>query len=207
MDNDHGPAHGDVDNDDGPAHGGEHNGDGAAHGGEHNGDGAAQGKEDNGDGAAQAKEDNDDGEDDPAEVESRGATVEGLAERSDTTTITYKGPLLDEESKTRREAETTVGDAEQMRAVLGGLGFEPAATVRKRRRRFAYEGYTICLDDVEELGQFVEVERTAKSVTEAREGAYSVLEDLGLDPADGIRTSYLGLLLDGGENASEEPSG
>ncbi|MFD1645514.1 class IV adenylate cyclase [Haloarchaeobius litoreus] len=115
-----------------------------------------------------------------------------------TTKVTYKGPLVDDSSKTREEFETAVADRDAMEGILDGLGFEPAATVRKRRRRFALSGYTVTLDDVDGLGEFVEVETEAASgdIEAARDGAVEVLDALGLDPADGIRTSYLGLLLE-----------
>jgi adenylate cyclase class 2 len=112
--------------------------------------------------------------------------------------LTYKGPLVDEMSKTREEAETAVGDASTAARVLDGLGFEAAATVRKERDRYALDGYTVTLDTVEGLGEFVEVETEVDDgLDTAREGAFDVLDRLGLDPEDGIRTSYLGLLLDG----------
>ncbi|WP_440765248.1 class IV adenylate cyclase [Natronorubrum sp. DTA7] len=118
---------------------------------------------------------------------------------SDETRITYKGPLLDEQSKSREEHETTVGDGETMDAVLTNLGFEPAATVRKERERFALDGYTITLDSVDSVGEYVEVEtdvETEADLESARNGAYDVLERLGLDPDEQLRTSYLGLLLE-----------
>ena len=110
--------------------------------------------------------------------------------------VTYKGPLVEAESKTREEHETAVGDGEEMRAVLEGLGFTPAETVEKERERFEYRGYTVTLDDVDGLGEFVEVETEAAAVEEAREGAIAVLRELDLDPDEQVRTSYLGLLLD-----------
>ncbi|WP_256300003.1 class IV adenylate cyclase [Haloarchaeobius salinus] len=115
-----------------------------------------------------------------------------------TTKVTYKGPLVDERSKTREEFETAVAERDAMEGILDGLGFEPAATVRKRRRRFALSGYTVTLDEVDGLGEFVEVETAvdAADIEEARDGAVDVLASLGLDADDGIRTSYLGLLLD-----------
>ncbi|GEM_PF-5159800 len=52
------------------------------------------------------------------------------------------------------------------------------------------------LDRVEGLGEYVEVEtETDADIETARERAITVLEQLGLDPADQIRTSYLGQLL------------
>ena len=113
------------------------------------------------------------------------------------TRVTYKGPLVDDASKTREEFETGVADGETMRAILPRLGFDPAATVRKDRERFELDGYTVTLDAVSGLGEFVEVEREAaeSDVAAAREGAFEVLRTLGLDPDDGVRTSYLGMLL------------
>ena len=113
-----------------------------------------------------------------------------------TTCVTYKGPLVDARSKTRHEAETTVADDDAMAAILDGLGFKPAATVEKEREYYRLFSYTVTLDDVADLGEFVEVEREAEDVDEAREGAFEVLRALGLDPDDQLRTSYLGLLLD-----------
>jgi adenylate cyclase class 2 len=124
-----------------------------------------------------------------------------------TTKITYKGPLLEAESKSREEHETTVADDEAANGIFDGLGFEPAATVRKERRYYRLDGYTVTLDRVDGLGEFVEVETETEDddIEAAREGARAVLDGLGLDPAEQIRTSYLGLLLDGDgdDDASE----
>ncbi|GAD52888.1 adenylate cyclase [Halarchaeum acidiphilum MH1-52-1] len=119
--------------------------------------------------------------------------IDGDGERA---RITYKGPKVDSESKAREEIETGVADGEDAGAIFEGVGFTPAATVEKTRTYFTYDGYTVVLDDVAGLGQFVEVERESEDVASAREGAFDVLRRLGLDPTEQIRTSYLGLLLD-----------
>ena len=113
--------------------------------------------------------------------------------------LTYKGPLLEAESKSRREVETEVEDGDAAAAILDALGFDAAATVSKARERFALDEFTVTLDAVEGLGEFVEVETEVEesaSVESARERAYGILRELGLDPDDQIRTSYLGLLLE-----------
>ncbi|MDB2236772.1 class IV adenylate cyclase [Halorubrum ezzemoulense] len=127
---------------------------------------------------------------------------EGSASSADdpAATITYKGPLLDEASKTRAEHETGVDDGEALAAALSGLGFEPAATVEKRREFWAYDGFTVTLDAVTGLDEYVEIERAVESESEvdaAREAAIEALDRLGLDADDQVRTSYLGLLLAG----------
>jgi adenylate cyclase class 2 len=114
------------------------------------------------------------------------------------TRLTYKGPLVEGAGKTRREHETSVADGDEAAAILDGLGFSPAAVVEKRRESWRLRSYTVTLDDVTDLGEFVEVEREVpeNEVDAAAEGARELLSELGLDPDDSIRTSYLGLLLD-----------
>jgi adenylate cyclase class 2 len=119
--------------------------------------------------------------------------TDGAGERAE---VTYKGPLVDDDSKTREELETGIDDGETMDAILESVGFEPAATVEKTRERYRCGDYTVTLDSVEGLGEFVEIETEADEIEPAREGAIELLERLGLDPEDGIRRSYLGLLLD-----------
>jgi adenylate cyclase class 2 len=133
------------------------------------------------------------------------------------TLLTYKGPLVDSESKTRQEAETEFEDDDAMQSILDGLGYEAAATVSKDRVRYSMGEWTITLDTVDGLGEFVEVEletdvdleaegtgravggETEESLETLRDEAANVMEDVGLDPDEQIRTSYLGLLLDADE--------
>lgn len=115
--------------------------------------------------------------------------------------ITYKGPLLEDESKTRREVETVVEDPEAMTGILTKLGFEEVASVRKTRDRFAVEGFTVSLDTVEGLGEFVEVETKATdeaAIERQRDRAAELLRRLDVNPTEHIRGSYLERLLDRG---------
>ena len=113
----------------------------------------------------------------------------------DETRLTYKGPRVDAASKTRREHETGVDDDETMAELLEALGFEPAAVVEKQRTSYRVDGYTVTLDSVTDVGDYVEVETESADVDGARAGAFDLLDDLELDPDDQVRTSYLGLLL------------
>ena len=117
--------------------------------------------------------------------------------------LTYKGPKKAGAVKIRTELEIPLLDgdrsADDMTRLLVHLGYRPVAVVRKRRRHFhlkkdAFE-LTVCLDAVEELGCFVEVEVLAP--VEQETAARAVLEEtakaLGLTELE--RRSYLGLLL------------
>lgn len=116
-----------------------------------------------------------------------------------TALVTYKGPLVDVSSKTREEHETAVDDGEALHAALDGLGFAPAARVEKHREVWSHDGASVTLDDVDGLGEFVEIERESGNdgVDQVREAVLATARELGLDPADQIRDSYLAMLLDG----------
>lgn len=121
----------------------------------------------------------------------------GVGDEEATARVTYKGPLLEAESKSREEFETGVDDGETMDRILRGLGYDPTATVSKDRETYSLDGYTVTLDSVEGLDEFVEVETEIESadIEDARDGGRAVLDRLGLDPDEQIQTSYLGLLL------------
>ncbi|MFW6002949.1 MAG: class IV adenylate cyclase [Halanaeroarchaeum sp.] len=123
------------------------------------------------------------------------------ASRESATVLTYKGPLVEDESKTREEIEAPIAEPPAFEAILKALGFEPAATVEKTRERWEMDDFVVSLDDVTGLGTFVEVEAEAEreAVPSVRAGAYEVLRRLDLDPEAQIRTSYLGLLLEAEE--------
>jgi adenylate cyclase class 2 len=117
--------------------------------------------------------------------------------------LTYKGPRLPGEVKTRTELELPLpageGMYEQYLQLFGHLGYRPVAIVRKRRRQCSYsrQGFTmqVCLDDVDHLGHYAEVEIVAPPEQRARAEA-TLLEtaaELGLKNVE--RRSYLTMLL------------
>ena len=120
--------------------------------------------------------------------------------------LTYKGPRRDPVLKTRTELEVECpsGDesAEAFLKLFQHLGYRPTAVVRKRRRIYEWQrdGFTIhaCLDDVDNVGKFAELEIVAdeKDNEAARQAILAVAGELGL--GEGERRSYLELLLSRG---------
>ncbi|ASJ10917.1 adenylate cyclase [Thermococcus sp. P6] len=114
--------------------------------------------------------------------------------------LTYKGPRMEETSKTRKELEVQINDPEEHARVLKSLGFTEVLTVRKTRERYYVDrGITIALDEVNGLGKFVEIEyltgkedEVKKIVGELRE----ILKSLGVKRFE--RRSYLELMLEKG---------
>jgi|AMFO01.1.fsa_nt_gi adenylyl cyclase CyaB, putative len=113
------------------------------------------------------------------------------------TTLTYKGPKLRGEAKVREEIEVEIGSDKQAMQLFERLGFKEVATVRKTRRRFLLAGASVCLDEVEGLGHFLELELCCEQerIGEARRRLGELASGLGLDPAEAVSQSYLELLL------------
>ncbi len=73
-------------------------------------------------------------------------------------TVTYKGPRLGGEGKVRVEYNVDVDSADNVINMLKALGFREVAVIRKERDEYTYGNYTIYVDKVDGLGDFLEVE-------------------------------------------------
>ncbi len=112
--------------------------------------------------------------------------------------INFKGKKLDDCTMTREELETGVEDGEICRNILRAIGYIPAdPEVRKDRIMLQKESVTACLDKVYGLGEFLELEILADS-EEKKDAApgqiESILNGLGYQISDTVRTSYLSML-------------
>ena len=117
--------------------------------------------------------------------------------------ITYKGPKVDRETKTRREIELFLTDhaktAKQWDQLLQALGFRVAAELKKMRRSaglvFREQKYELSLDHIDGLGDYIELETFAEEtqLDDARRSIKSLAAALGLTRP--ITASYLELSL------------
>jgi pantoate--beta-alanine ligase len=117
--------------------------------------------------------------------------------------LTYKGPRAAHAVKTRTELEIPLppgeAAAQQHARLLTHLGYRPVAVVRKRRRSFHLDrggfALTVCLDDVEGLGHFAEVEALAEhdQADAARAAILELARELGLGEVE--QRAYLTMFL------------
>ena len=117
--------------------------------------------------------------------------------------ITYKGPRVDHQTKTRREIELPVGandgDDEKLSQLLKQLGFRQVRAVRKKRLPLELDWENrqleLVLDEVDGLGHFLEIETIADEQSKAAAGdsILRLAKQLGLENSE--RRSYLSLLL------------
>src|SRR5579863_9641155 len=117
--------------------------------------------------------------------------------------ITYKGPKQAGPTKTRIEIEVPLAPGDEAATdycrLATNLGYRPVAVVRKRRSiyHFEREGFAlqVCLDEVAQVGTFVEVEIVAPEARkqEADKLLLQIAADLRLKDME--RRSYLEMLL------------
>ena len=90
-------------------------------------------------------------------------------------------------------SDDAVAMKNMLSTALGVLG-----VVRKQRRLLLLDTTRVHLDNVEGLGSFIEIEvpvKTPEAEPQAREQFEALIDALGLDRRDGLRLSYLDLML------------
>lgn len=112
-------------------------------------------------------------------------------------TVNFKGPKLDSVSMTRKELEVEVSEAFVMEDIFRSLDMTPVEPVVKKRRYYHLGQMTACVDSVEKLGDFLELEVLTEDEKQREDvlGAMqNMLQKLGHDESETVRTSYLSML-------------
>lgn len=112
--------------------------------------------------------------------------------------LTYKGPKLDDISMTRKELETEVSSPQTCDAILSSLGYTPFFPVNKLRQYYRKGEVEACVDQVENLGSFLELEIMVEEESgreEALKKIETILHDLDLSLSESTTLSYLCMLM------------
>lgn len=112
--------------------------------------------------------------------------------------LNCKGPKLDDISMSRKEYETLLENPDEIEKILAEIGFLPVdVTVDKTRYYFSKGEITACIDQVEGLGDFLELEILEQGEFKREAGLKeieNVMNDIGYTMADTVQTSYLVML-------------
>lgn len=112
-----------------------------------------------------------------------------IRKSGENTILTYKGPKIDAISKSREEIEVLVsGDIDPL---LQRLGFNKFIRIKKKRKLYRYKEFTVTIDDVEGLGEYIEIELKSENKEDVRK-IENLFDTLLLNSE---RRSYLELLL------------
>ncbi len=123
-----------------------------------------------------------------------------VREEGEKVILTYKGPKIDDITKTREEIKVNVEDTPSIKEILIKLGFKEVGVVKKHRKKYILREFKICLDNVADLGCFVEIEslfypkKSNENIEMQREDILKFLDELKIKKME--RRSYLELLLD-----------
>jgi adenylate cyclase class 2 len=102
------------------------------------------------------------------------------------------------ENLVKREHEVVVDSAEDARGILAMLGLKEAVRAVKKRQTAHYKDFEICVDNVEGLGSFIELEKIAdeKDAAQIQKEMSDFLQSLGVSPEDQVHKGYDILMLE-----------
>lgn len=127
-----------------------------------------------------------------------GVTDEAVRVRytNDHAVVTYKGAKIKKFGlKAREELNTAVESGEVFEKMLNRLGFTKTTEVNKWRENYRFSEAAISLDEVDELGTFVEIEILAEDEnSNAAVLIQRIAKEIGVS-GEPILASYLELLL------------
>ena len=103
-------------------------------------------------------------------------------------TLTYKGSRMTGPFKRRDEEEVAVSDPRAMTRILLSLGYEERVVFEKRRESWLVPPCRVELDELPELGWFVEVEGPNEAAIRA------ALASMGLAESEHLDQSYVSMV-------------
>jgi len=81
-----------------------------------------------------------------------------IVEKSENYFLTYKGAKEKSHLKKRQEIESEINDADSIHKLLLALGYKQVLIVEKKRRLWFFCNCEVALDQLPQLGDFVEIE-------------------------------------------------
>jgi len=129
-------------------------------------------------------------QDQPTVPVQAGINVLRIRRQGDKTLLTLKRSDL-ENHLSKLEHELEVSNPEEMDKIIQLLGFKIIADTIKTRRKCKINGFEICIDHVNELGDYLEIEKmTDEDPTKAQEEMLKYLSNMGIDVTGRVDVGY-----------------
>lgn len=126
----------------------------------------------------------------PAIPVAAGVNVLRIRRQGDRSIFTLKQSTIGN-NLAKLELEVDITDPETMEKIIPLLGYKKIAKVNKTRRTCKYLEYEICVDQVEELGDYLEIEKiTDQDPGFVQTEMLATLFSLGLDTSDRQEYGY-----------------
>lgn len=110
-------------------------------------------------------------------------------------TLTSKRDLSDELDSV--EHQTEISNCDATAAILNEMGYHCVIDIRKVRRAFTLADINVCVDEVEELGTFIEIEAILSAdvdVRDIRRRMWDIMSSWGVADGDQVYQGYDRLL-------------
>jgi adenylate cyclase class 2 len=102
--------------------------------------------------------------------------------------------ILDEKNTIFKEIEVEIDDGLKMKEILKRLGFTKLVMIKKRRKIYRYKDITMELNEVENIGTFVDFEIISED-EKSREKVFELIRNLGYSGEDVEDRLYVELAL------------
>jgi adenylate cyclase, class 2 len=109
--------------------------------------------------------------------------------------FTVKKPMANDLDALEHEVE--VSSAEEMEQAIFLMGYKEAVRINKTRVVTNYNGCEICIDEVENLGSFIEMEKLTQEgdSEKIQEELFEFFKSLGISTEDRVLSGYDTLML------------
>jgi adenylate cyclase class 2 len=118
-----------------------------------------------------------------------------LRKREDGAELTYKGPRIHADgAKAREEITLRTDNPLTMQRIVERLGFKESYVLRKTRTSYMLDKLRVDIDDVEGLGEFVELEVLTESPERSKQLLELARAELGLEKLE--PKTYLEMIIE-----------
>ena len=103
-----------------------------------------------------------------------------------------------------KEIEFGVSDSSLCKELIENLGYKEMVTVDKKRITTKYKGYNICIDEVKDLGCFIEIEILTSEQGKAsyyEQEMLNLCSEFGIDSKNQINSHYDTMIYNLNKNA------
>lgn len=105
--------------------------------------------------------------------------------------FSIKKPISGEHHFSKIEHETEITDRDELEKLLETMGYYPSLQIKKERIIGHLGEYEICLDEVEELGSFIEIEKMSnEEPSVVRKELQDLLFSIGVLPENEVHEGY-----------------
>ncbi len=117
-----------------------------------------------------------------------------IRQEGDKVFLTYKGDNF-KKAGVWQEYDFLIKDSKKAELMIKDMGFDEVITVNKIRKEYSLNSLNICLDEIEGLGQFIEIEYLSES-SNSKKKHFDLIKRLGIEKNEIIHKGYVTMLLE-----------